>query len=159
MVKAFAIRKDAQGTVDFQDEFYATHDCLAPGQSAWVVALIDTSSSEDLTFEVYPETASHCKRPALGLTTQYDVRREPDKTTVYGSVTNTDRWGAKFVEVQVYRLSDETDRKLVSHDNTYLKGILSSGKAQRFSVEFTSSGPADASHVFEVVVDGSPTTE
>ena len=154
-VTAFAIRKDQAGKVLFQDDFYASHSCVAPGQTTWTIGLIETTDAEGLNFELYPEAARHCRRPVQGVDVEYDVRQEGDRWTVYGSVTNNGKWGVKFAQVHAYQLSNATDRKLVGHNSGYLQGILRPGSSQRFTLGLYGGD----SELFEVAVTGSPTNE
>ena len=151
MVKAVAILKDEKGKAVFQDDFYATRECLAPGQSEWTTGLVDQVETTDLSLELYPVPASSCNYPALGMEVEFDHRLAGTGRAVFGHVTNGGKWPVKFARIHVYQF-DDASGLLVNSANTYLEGILQPGQAQRFSVDLYQY----QSSRFEVVVTGRP---
>ena len=117
--------------------------------------MIDTNDPDGFTVELYPEAASRCRYPAVGLEVEYDIRGDNNQKTVYGSVTNGGKWGVQFAQVYVYQFSEEEERKLIGHGSSYLRGTLAPGASQRFEVNLF----GEASETIEVNVTGRPTDE
>jgi hypothetical protein len=130
--KIFAVEGKGTQEVPKQDYFYGEMDCLAPGESEWVKGLVDFTSTEGLSFEVYPEAATFCPRPLQHLVVTHDVKvNAAGKRVVFGHVKNQEDAPVQFV--QVYANVFEGTR-LVAQESTYLQGVMSPGTAQRFQL-------------------------
>ena len=130
--KVFALDGDLTVKLPPQDSFYSEADCLAPGDSDWVKALVDFSSAEGLRFEVYPETPSLCVRPLEHLVVEHAIKVDSSgKRIVYGSVQNQEKAPVQFVQVYANVFHEN---RFVAQESTYLQGVLAAGAAQRFEL-------------------------